>query len=357
MTTTAIPATGLGLRLLAELERAERGNLVLSPFGLHRALAALREGASGAARAALDDVLGDAEPQVVREDPAVELALADGAWVDSAAGYEFAPRFRAAAQRRGIGLGSLDFASPAAAEDVNRWAAERTRGMVPRVLDRFEQDEHLVLANAAYLRGSWTAPFDPARTEGARFEGAGEVAMMAADGHFRYAEAEGAQAIRLPYGDGSLALLVMLPPRGSEPGAELWPALRPRMAGREGSLRLPRVAAESRLDLRDALVALGLEAVFRMGGDFDGLFEGPGPLKALGRLLQSARLEVDEEGTRAAAVTVATAVAVAAALDPPPRFTMTVDRPFLWAIEDEPTETLLFAGIVRDPGTGDQETT
>jgi serine protease inhibitor len=258
----------------------------------------------------------------------------------------------------GIEPGALDFAAPGAVDAINRWAAARTRGMVPRVLDGLEPDEHLVLASAAYLCGSWTEPFDPARTHVGRFEGAGEVAMMAADGRFHYAEADAGQAIRLPYGDDRrLALIVMLPARGGEPGAGLWTALRPRLASREGSLRLPRIAAESELDLGDALVALGLAAVFRAGGDLDGLLDGPGPAKALGRVLQSARLEVDEQGTRAAAVTVVTAVAVSAVLDPPPRFTMNVDRPFLWAIEDEPTKTLLFAGIVRDPGTGDQETT
>jgi hypothetical protein len=114
-----------------------------------------------------------------------------------------------------------------------------------------------------------------------------------------------------------------------------------------GTVVMPVFGAESRHELGDALRELGLGPAFVPGGDLEDLFRGPGE-KALGRILQRARVDVDELGTRAAAVTVVTARAVSAVLGPPP-FHLTFDRPFTWAIEHAPTATLLFVGRVRHP--------
>src|SRR5262249_28907531 len=100
-------------------------------------------------------------------------------------------------------------------------------------------------------------------------------------------------------------------------------------------------------DLRRALEGLGLGLLFEPGPDLAGLFAGPPEDTALGRVLQNARLEVDEEGTRAAAATAVTAVRVSAAVDPP--FQLVADRPFTWAIQDTTSGTLLFVGVVDDP--------
>ena len=87
------------------------------------------------------------------------------------------------------------------------------------------------------------------------------------------------------------------------------------------------------------------------------LFEGPEPQKALDRVLHRARVDLDEEGTRAAAVTVATAIAVSLPADPPTPFDIRLDRPFTWAIEHRGSGTLLFLGRVTDPGSTAEEST
>jgi serine protease inhibitor len=268
------------------------------------------------------------EPPPISDLPA---EIAQALWLDE--GYAPGPELARAA----LEVGELDFGDPAAVAAVNRWVAERTHGMVQAILDRFDPGEHLVLAGAAYFKGLWEDPFDPAETAPASFTtGAGrevEVPMMSRFGRFDYDEQR--QAVRLPYSEGLTFVLAL-------DGLPETPAWRRR----EGRVRMPRLALSTKLDLRRALEELGLGLLFEPGPDLAGLFAGPAEPTALGRVLQNARLEVDEAGTRAAAATAITAVRVSAAAEPP--FELVADRPFTWAIDDE-TGTLLFVGVVDDP--------
>ena len=346
-----------GLRVLD----AVGGASVLSPLGLHTALATVRAGATGRTREALDALLGpDPAPLGLDDEPAVELLRAQAIWVDASA--RLADAFAAEAATRGVRASGLDFADPHAPEAINAWAAERTRGKIPRVLEAFDADERLVLTDVVFFDGAWTDPFDADRTAPAAFRRADgstrEVPMMCADGHLDYAERDGLQAIRLPYGNTRrLRFWAVAGPADGPPAAPrldsaTWRGLRERFRGRQGSLALPRLRLEADLALRDPLVALGLGPAFEPSHDLDGLLTVAGGLPtALGRILQRARVDLDERGTRAAAVTTVTAIAVSARIDEPPPFELRLDRPFAWGIEDAATGTLLFVGIVEDPGT------
>jgi serine protease inhibitor len=333
------------------LERLGSGQVVLSPASVHRALMALRPGVTCAAASPLDEVLGPA-PEVGDLDAGgIVLALAQAVWIDED---------REVVADLGIDVEKIDFRDPSAPARVNAWAAEHTRGMIPQVIDRFDPDEVFALADAIYFDGSWTEPFDAEKTEPRDFTRPDgetvEVATMHADGYFDYFEDDDVQALRLPYGnDGDISFLAVIARDGLEPPTiRDWDALP--TSNRRGTIALPRFRAASDLELSDALTALGLRPVFTEGRDFDGLFSGGEP-KALGRVLQSARVDVDERGTRAAAVTVVTAIAVSAPYRPEPPFELRLDRPFLWAIEDRSTGTLLFLGIVTDPTQTSEEST
>jgi serine protease inhibitor len=334
-----------GLRLL---EQASGGRgVVLSPASVEGALTALRPGVTGAARAALDAV---PEPQRRPVDEeGVVLELAQALWLDDG---------RRLLTELAIEAHTLDFADPAAPERVNAWVAEHTRGMIPRIVDRFEPDEVFALADAAYFDGAWQEPFDPDHTAPRPFtrpDGASvDVPTMHAEGSYEYFEDDELQAVRLPYGnEGDLCFVAVIAREGlAPPTAFDWDALV--TSPRTGSIALPRFSAQSNLELGDALKTLGLGPAFEPGPDFDELFTGPGA-KALGRVLHRARVDVDERGTRAAAVTVVTAIAVAYRAETP--FELRLDRPFLWAIEDRRTGTLLFLGIVTDPTQTPEEST
>jgi serine protease inhibitor len=311
---------------LALLERLP-GDVVLSPYSLQRALDTVRAGAAGATRAALDAVLGEPVPAVTVDDPAVVLRLAQAAWL--AAGYTAGPALT-------LETGPLD---PAL---VNRWAREQTGGMIRQIVERFAGDEIFALTDAAYLDAAWRIPFDAANTRPRPFAGAGEVAMMVRAGNFQFAEAGGAaRAIRIPYGDGALRFVAALGVDGD------WLGL-PFQLG-VGRVELPRFGADCTLKLTEPLTALGLGPAFAPGRDLERLISGPGG-KALSRVDQRARVEVDERGTRAAAITTIGARRHAARVLPP--FELVFDRPFRWAVEHVETGALLFLGRVlkqRDP--------
>lgn len=336
--------TSFALRLLDHVGGA---GVVLSPASVQGALTALRPGVAGAARAALDEVPAPERREI--DDPGVVLDLAQAIWVET--GRELVADL-------GIESFPLDFRDPRAADRINAWAAERTRGMIRRVVQSLAPDEVFALADAAYFDGAWTHPFDPADTRLRPFtrpEGTTiDVPTMHVENRFEYFEDGELQCVRLPYGNSmELCFTAVIARDGLEPPRiQDWAALETRR--RSGSIAMPRFSAQSQLELSRALIALGLGAAFTEGRDFDGLFSGGGA-KALGRLLHSARVDVDERGTKAAAVTVLTATAIAYRPETP--FDLRLDRPFLWAIEDRRTGTLLFLGTVTDPSQTSEEST
>jgi serine protease inhibitor len=321
------------LRLL-ELSAAD-GNVVLSPASVQSALVALRPAVSGATREALDTV-PDPQLRPIADDGVV-LELAQAVWVDHRVELLGA---------LGIDAFTLDFTGPGAADRVNEWAAERTHGMVPRVIEGFGGNEVFALTDAAYFEGSWSVPFDPAQTEPRPFTGPGggtsDVPTMHASGQFQYYEDDAVQAVRLPYGKHSELCFTAVIGRDGLPRIDDWDALETRK--RPGSIALPRFSARSSLDLSSPLKALGLEPAFTPSRDFDGLISGGA--KAISRVLHSARADVDEQGTRAAAVTTVIIELSSARGEP---FELRLDRPFLWAVENRRTGTILFMGIVTDP--------
>jgi serpin B len=278
------------------------GDVVACPYGLARALDVVRQGATGETRAQLDALLGDPPPEV----PGILSAQA--AWLHP--DYSPGPKLT-------LETGPLDL------DRINAWSNQETRGMVPRILEEIAEDEIAVITDAEYLDAKWQHPFEG--TAPKPFEGAGDVPMMHVEGRFEHGE----DAIRLPYREGDLRFVAMV----GEYSATDW-------SEGYGRVELPRFTTTSTLDVARAL---GLS--FHASHDLDELIEGPRK-KALSRVIQRARVDVDEEGTRAAATT---AVSVRAVAYVEPTFHIVFDRPFTWAVEHAPTGTLLFVGRVLNP--------
>ena len=341
------------------------GNAVSSPVSIGAAFSLARAGASPEPAAVLDEIFGYPDPGVHDAANAVDLALAaastDTTTLEVASrlfpddGFTMRPEFlEVAASRYGAGIEPVDTADgDTAAAAVNRWAAQTTRGLIPRIVDAGTvQDQRLVLVNTVYLKADWAEPFLAEYTHGGRFATAAgrsvTVPFMTDREPLwrRYVRLDGADAVELPYRDGGLAMWIVVPrDRDGLAAVEesLDAAALTALAGaaQTGYVDLTMPKWEQTLpptDLFEWLCPRG----FCAGARFDAIAPGIFITAAL----HGAKVIVDEKGTEAAA---ATAMAFTESAPPLPDLTVVADRPFLWAIVHQPTGAVLFLGRVADP--------
>lgn len=362
----------MGLRLLSLLARdCPEGNIFLSPSALTLALAAAYFGAHGETQRDLGRVLGlfasgprpeerleEWRRSVLDPETEVSMTLAASAWLPSGSTLlpVYAERLRRSLDAEAAVLRRDE---TSAVDQVNQWAQRSTRGRIPHVLSSIDPGTKLLLVTAVDMHAKWQVAFDPEATHEEPFhlEGGRPVnhPLMAQSGefpHFRAADVEGAA---LPYGAGRWRMIVLLPAAGRSldewPGrldAKSWREIQRRFRREQGTVSLPRFQMYEMVERAGPLAEIGLARAFDPAeADFRNLASAEGP-SALAQLSQTARIDVDEEGTQASAVTLMVQVVAW----PPPRhqpFAMRVDRPFFFAIEDQASRTLLLLGAVRDP--------
>lgn len=373
-------ANGLAFDLLREVgaESDHRGkNLVLSPYSGAAALGMTLNGAAGATRTGMQQALGLAGQSVEQgnatfkaltgyllgADPKVTVKTANSVW--AAEGFPVRPAFAEAARTYyDAEARTARFGTTEASRALNAWASEKTEGRIPKVFDDGEPDGQtvMVLMNALYFKGQWAARFDAARTRPAPFQlDGGPVVsvptMSREETTLQVGFVDGARVGELAYGNGAYAMTIVLPPAGT--GVEAYAAaLTPaRWDALVGSLRettlpvtLPKFALKGESRWNGPLARLGMADAFDpRRADFSGLSEQCLPQGPSGRdcyisfVKQNVDLEVDEEGTVAAAVT---SVGVRVTSAPMP---FAVDRPFVFAIRERASGAILFIGRVVDP--------
>ena len=377
----AAPATSGPLADYAMIESraAENENVVYSPVSTAQAMGLVQLGARGETASQIEQVLGiaPAEPgaraladtrrALMRKSDGVEVRIANALFLS--ARWRFAATYRAAARDiAGAEAASVDFAGdPAgAAAAMNGWASAATGGEIPVVVapETVNRGAAAYLANATFFEGQWVNPFGALATRPFLFGDGQEREFVLMEGRLSLAyAAEGDwRAVRLPYGSPSstgparfvmdvmipTARTATLPPLGGTRIDSLGRALgeaRPRNV----HVWMPQFEAEVRQDLVAPLGALGLTLPFdRSAADLSGLSE-PGQARLfIDEAFQVARVKVDQKGTRAAAVTMAVPTPVSV---PPPfdGIDFTVDRPFVFAIRDLETGTVLFVGRISAP--------
>lgn len=365
--------TGFGLKLFRTVAAAAGDrNVFMSPASVAFALSMTLNGADGETRAAMARALEtqgmDLETlnaanaawraALSDPDPKVELAIANSLWGRQGVPFreDFLQRVRDAYASQ---VATLDFDSPSASRTINDWVSRSTRGKIPEIVPaQIDPETILFLINAIYFKGSWSTPFDPKQTRDGTWHLPGGATvrhpMMNRTGSYRVLRGDGFQAVGLPYGGGRLAMYIFVPEAGSSLAA-----LRARLdAGEWGrwmsgfreeriALTMPRYRLEYEVGLNDALKALGMGVAFdRARADFGAML----PAEYLRRnnayisqVKHKTFVEVNELGTEAAG---ATSVEVGIVSAPP---SLVVDRPFLVAIRDDRTGTLLFLGQIVDP--------
>ncbi|MCR4439563.1 MAG: serpin family protein [bacterium] len=356
-----------GLKLFAELAKEDLGkNVFISPLSVALALGMAYNGAAGTTEGALRHTLefGELSAAEINSsfqsllsllsqlDPSVTMEIANSVWyrLGFAVEQEFV---RLNQTYLNAEVRSLDFASPAALGIINAWVRDKTRGQISSIVDRINPGAMLYLINAIYFKGTWTREFDPDLTRDDQFTAAdGSMApcrMMAQEGEFSYFEDEEVQAVDLPYGNRMFSMVVVLPKSGvslqalsGALDAERWNQWMGRFATRKGSVQMPKFRLEYEASLNRALAALGMAEAFTVRANFTCI--NPQGGLYISEVKHKSFVEVDEKGTEAAAVTAVVIIRVTSV--DPSFFVMRVDRPFLFAIRERHSGTILFVGRI-----------
>jgi serpin B len=372
----AASTNALGYDLYRKLG-ATPGNLAFSPASIETALSMAWAGAKGDTELQMQHVLhfgGDRQEALggARETLAwltgahdgYELAVADELFGDRA--YPFDPGFLSLEKTTfGAPLETVDFAHAfeAARADVNGFVAGVTKGKIPVILGPGSVDEatRLVLVNAIYMHAKWQSAFDAKATRPAPFFAAGgahDVPTMHQGATLPFADAGDALVLELPYQGGDLAMTVILPKDRDGIGAleqKLGPgaveAYVKALSPARVDVSLPRfeVASPEPIALKPALSALGMPLAFDDArADFTAMSKPGGERLHVDDVYHRAFVDVNEEGTTAAAATAVVMSRETTAVEPRP-VDFVADHPFLFAIRDVHTGMLLFVGRVANP--------
>jgi serpin B len=357
-----------------ELGQTPDANVFISPLSVGMALGMTVNGAAGATRdsmlAALE-LAGTPMDEVNRGyrgvidllrglDPGVAFTLANSIWyrtgITPTQAFLDATRTWFDAQVR-----SLDFAAPGAAQTINDWVSQQTRGKIPEIVDSpIPAYVIMYLINAIYFKGSWTQRFDPALTHDAPFtlrSGAAVTASMMTHkdpAPARYYAGDGVTVVDLPYGGGAWAMTIVLPQSPTAIDSLVAGLTEVRwdgwMAGLDSEaviVTMPKFKLTFDAELQPALTALGMGIAFECGAaDFTPLNPAAGDQTCITRVKHKTFVDVYEEGTEAAAVT---SVEVGLTAAPSGPLHIVVDRPFVVAIRERLTGTILFLGKVMNP--------
>lgn len=365
--------TDFALALLPQIGGVQP-NLIYSPHSISSALAMLYAGARGDTatemEAALRFELGagvhpalnrlDLELQAKRDavgDPdLLALHTVNDLWLQRDFAVE-ASYLDTLAEHYGAGVRTLDFVShsEAARLTINDWIASQTED---RIRDLFPEGSingqtRLVLTNAIYFKADWFRAFDAADTAPGLFTGvsgqASTVPMMRQGGEIALAEGDGFVAVELPYQGEQLALLVVMPSADRRAAFEAnlsgdqLAGIAASLQPQEIVLRLPKLEYDLTLDLNSVLGALGMPTAFTDAADFSGM--STTTRLTVQKVVHKAFVQLDEEGTEAAAAT-GVSVGVTSVGQGPRQ--INIDRPFFFFLRDRGTGAVLFVGRVND---------
>jgi len=361
---------GFGLKLLASLAAQRRqGNVFVSPTSIFLALAMLENGAEGQTRAAMRRTLevpadlseeamqsaAAALSKALRSQDGVELSIANALWSDRSLPLApaFVQRCRDLYEADAV---TLDFRKPGAADAINHWVSEKTRQKIPTIVTpQIVSASKAILTNAVYFKGRWRDPFSKQATQDGTFHLADGREkklpfMLHAALHGAYRSGDGFEAAVLPYQRSGMVLCAILPTPGKSPEEALAKlAIEKLLRGNEPfdlELHLPKFTLNFSAGLKPPLGQMGMGIAFQSpGAEFAPLGS---PLFYIGDVLHKTRLEVDEEGTVAAAAT-AIAVHAAAMRRSLEKKTLVFDRPFALLLCDASSDAILFAGVVYEP--------
>lgn len=360
-----------GFKLFKEIIKEEKDkNVFISPLSVSMALGMTYNGANGSTQEAMQKTLelNDLTIQEVNEsykslielltglDPKVQFQIANSIWYRQE--FSFEEEFINLCKTYFNALvRGLDFNDPNAADTINEWVEENTNGRIEEIVDKpIDPLIVMFLINAIYFKGTWTYEFDEELTKDDWFylpDGSRKPCkMMEQRSEYNYFSNPDFQAVDLLYGDGNFSMIIFLPrPQKNidsliaEFTEENWDNWINSFSKDSGDIYIPKFTLEYELTLNEVLKALGMEIAFDpYQADFTKMYK-PGGIW-IGKVKHKTFVEVNEEGTEAAAVT---SVEIVLGPDGPSGFYMRVDRPFVFVIRENKSQAILFMGKIVEP--------
>jgi serpin B len=364
--------------------RDEEGNLFFSPYSILQAFWLAYSGADGSTAVQMSEALrftpldllpaasGPAmsvTPTAVEqaEESSFILRNANAIWGQQ--GFPWLPEYLSFAEGNGSPLQMVDYtADPdTVRQQINDWVAEQTEDLIQNLIPEgvIDAATRMVIANAVYFKAGWMFPFMQGETQDASFtllDGSTQTVPMMQMGFsgemLAYVDGEGYTAVALPYVDGNTRMMVLLPDAGefeafeASMTADLYREISAALQFQSVRVFMPRFSYDQSLSLIPPLSAMGMSDAFDPeAANFGRMYDRSAVSENLfiSAALHKAFVEVNEEGTEAAAATGIIMGVTSVQVEPPVE--VRIDRPFIFAIEDVRTNTLLFIGRVVQPGS------
>lgn len=345
----------------------EDENMAVSPLSVSLALAMTYNGAAGDTRISMEETMKlagltrdeinnlyrELTMALLSDDPKVKLEIANSIWYRD--DFEILADF---IERNEVYydamVKSLDFSDPGAKDIINDWVAAKTHDKIDTIIDQISSESFMFLINAIYFKGTWQYEFDEKETESRNFYlGDGnsiQVPTMKMEADLNMMKSDLFNAVELPYGKGNWVMYVLVP--NGEYGVNdliagldnaSWKEyLTEFYEQKEVKLQLPKWKSEFEYSLKPALKDMGMGISFTDAADFSDILPGA-PLR-ISEVKHKTFIEVNEEGTEAAAVTSVEIELTSISGD-----YFHVDKPFVYIISEKTTGAILFAGRVMNP--------
>lgn len=348
--------------LKTTLEYESEPNVFISPLSVSMALSMTLNGAkeetfnemrdalriNGYSLEEINDYNKTMREALLKIDSSTQINIANSIW--SKLGFSFEPLFlQSNKDYYAAEVSEKDFSDPNTLKIINQWCSDQTNGKIPEILDQIPSDAIMYLINAVYFKGIWTSQFEKSQTKDLPFyaeNGKQEsVPTMRQVNTFNYTTDDNGAYIELPYGNKAFSMVVMLPHEGKTTQDIVdninWNKLD--FIPSYVNLELPRFKAAYKYELqKQILPEMGMQQAFTPEADFSGISKGSGI--RISRVIHKTYVDVNEEGTEAAAVT-AVEVELTAVPNPSP-IDFIVNKPFVFVIRENSTGVILFAGKI-----------
>lgn len=340
-------------------------NVFVSPLSVSIALGMAWNGANGQTKtemetalkmsgmsiADINDYYKTMQSTLPSIDPTTKLSIANSLWYRS--GFPVKSDFlKVNTDYFGSYIKELDFSQSWAVDTVNNWCAKKTNNLIKKPLDMIPPDAMMYLVNAIYFKGIWRQHFETKNTAEANFTNelgkAVKVNMMYQKDTFSYAQDSYAQYLDMPYGNKAFSMTVVLPNEGKTTGEVLdymkttgWDNTLKGFFTSQVEVYLPRFKTQNKFILNDPLENMGMNLAFTEFADFRNISNTP---LMISRVIHDTYVEVTEEGTEAAAVTIVEFATTSVGPQPLPTPIFKVNRPFIFVIREQSTGVILFIG-------------